>query len=49
MKLSKTAVLVALLTMSMAAQEKKHNIEPKPISDYMRQVGLMYMEEIDSL
>ncbi len=23
--------------------------DPKPVSDYMRQVGLMYMEEIDSL
>lgn len=48
MKLMKTAVLVALLTIGAVAQQQKSK-QPLPISDYMRGAGLIYLEAIDDL
>jgi hypothetical protein len=46
MKMTKTAVLAAMLTMSAVSQAKPKHL---PISNYMREVGLTYLEEVQDL
>ncbi|MGA2336282.1 MAG: hypothetical protein WBQ19_04495 [Terriglobales bacterium] len=46
MKMMKTAVLAAMLTMSAVSQAKPKHL---PISNYMREVGLTYLEEVQDL
>ena len=46
MKVIKTAVLAAMLTMSAVSQAKPKHL---PISNYMRGVGLTYLEEAQDL
>jgi len=46
MKIMETAVLVAMLTMSAVSQAKPKHL---PISNYMREVGLTYLEEAQNL
>jgi len=46
MRMMKTAVLAAMLTMSAPSQAKSKYL---PISDYMRQIGLTYLEEVQDL
>ena len=44
--MSKTAVLVAVLTMSAASQAKPKHL---PISDFMREIGAMYLQKAQDL
>jgi hypothetical protein len=46
MKMIKTAVLAAMLTMSAVSQAKPKHL---PISHYMREVGITYLEEVQDL
>ena len=46
MKMMKAAVLAAMLTMSAVSQAKPKHL---PISSYMREVGLTYLEEVQDL
>jgi hypothetical protein len=46
MKMMKTAVLLAMLTMSAVSQAKPKHL---PISNYMREVGFTYLEEVQDL